>query len=110
MQVREDSFPAVTDPVLSLASVEARAVWNPSPAMGLIRRGFFGPRVVSPFRFVEEASLSIQGCKDSQVEADENPTPAKGLICRGCLGLEFYFSIYAGGGVAFVSGLLSSLD
>jgi hypothetical protein len=41
MQVREDSFPAVTDPILSLASVEARAVWNPSPAMGLIRRGFF---------------------------------------------------------------------
>jgi hypothetical protein len=39
---REDSFPMEMDPVLSLASVEAhsRTIRNPSPATGLIRRGF----------------------------------------------------------------------
>ena len=34
----------------------------------------------------KEASLASQGCKVSQVEADENPAPAKVLIRRGCLG------------------------
>ena len=86
-KVREDSFPAATDPVLSLASMEARAVRNPSPAMGLIRRGFFCPRIVYPSRSMEkEASLSTKGYKDSRVEVDENPAPVKGLIHRGCLG------------------------
>ena len=64
-KLREDYFPAMMDPVLSLASMEACAVRNPSPAMGLIRRGFFGLRVVYPSLSVEEASLSTQGCKDS---------------------------------------------
>ena len=77
---REDSFPAAMDPVLPPTSVEAHAktVQNPSTVMGFIRQGFFGLRVVSPSRsMVKEASLLIQGCKDSLVKADENPALVK---------------------------------
>ena len=89
---KEDSFPVVMDPILSPASVDAHAktVRNPSLALGLIRWNFFGPRVVSPPRaVVEEASLSIQGCKDSNpalVKADENPAPIYSFVSKSQLG------------------------
>jgi hypothetical protein len=83
-KVREDSFLVAMAPVLSMASVDTHAIRNPSHAMGFIKRGFFGSRVVSPSRSMEkEASLSTQDYKDSQVEADENLAPAKVLIHRG---------------------------
>lgn len=80
---REGSVPAVTDPVFSPALKEAQAktVRNSAPAMGLLRRGFFGPRTVSP-----SLSLSSQGCKVAPVKATGNSAPEKGLIRRGFFG------------------------
>jgi hypothetical protein len=79
----EDSLLALTDLFLSPASVEANAVRNPSLVMGLIRQGFFGPRVTSPRSVDKEASLSTQSCKDPLDKADENPALAKGVAKLG---------------------------
>jgi hypothetical protein len=56
--------------------------WNPSPAKGMIRRGFLDPRIASPSLPLAIVSLA------SSVQADKNPAPTKGLICRGFLGLS----------------------
>ena len=53
-------------------------VRSSSPAKSLIRRGFFGPRAVSPSPVVlKEVSLSSKG---------KDPIPEIGLICWGFLG------------------------
>ena len=98
----------MTDPILSPASVEANAVRNPSPAMGLIRHGFFGPRVTSPSRSVEkEASLSTQGCKDPSDKVDENPTLAKGVAEMG-RSISQAFPCMTEGGAPFYSSVSKS--
>jgi hypothetical protein len=54
----EDSFLGAADSVYSLVAEETKTDRIPSLAKGLIRRGFFGPRVVSPSpSVVKEASL-----------------------------------------------------
>jgi hypothetical protein len=97
---------------------EAKIDRIPSPAKGLNRRGFFGPRVMSPSTsVVKEAFISSQSFKDdsslgavelcrvkeaslvrvveslsvSPVKADKNPTLAKGLIRWGSLGSNSVF-------------------
>ena len=57
------------------STLHAKSARNPSPAMDLIRRGFFGPRAVSP-----PPSLSSQGGKVSPGKADENPASANGSL------------------------------
>lgn len=61
---RDDSFFGEVDSVYSPATEETlvKADRIPSPAKGLIRWGFFGPRAVSPSSsVVKEASMSSQG-------------------------------------------------
>ena len=62
---REDSFTGVADSIYVPMTEEAKIDRIPSPAKGLIRRGFFGPRVVSPSTSgVKEAFVSSQSFKD----------------------------------------------
>jgi hypothetical protein len=59
----------------------AKIVCCPHQVPSLIRRGFFGPRTVSPSpSWVKEASLSSKG---------KDPPPENGLIRLGFLGLNF---------------------
>ena len=55
------------------STMHAKSARKPSPTMGLIRRGIFRLRAVSP-----PPSLSSQGGKISQSKADENTTPTNG--------------------------------
>jgi hypothetical protein len=106
----EDSFSGVADSVYSLVTEEIKTNRIPSPAKGLIKQGFFGPRAVSSSpSVVKEASLLSQGFKDDSslgvvelcrvkeafefpameevpAKADKNPASAKGLIRQGFLG------------------------
>jgi hypothetical protein len=71
---------AVTVEALVSEASLAKAVCSPSHALSLIRRGFFGPRAVSPSPSGVEASLSSKG---------KDPLPENGLLRRGFLGSNF---------------------
>jgi hypothetical protein len=62
---REDSPIGVAGSIYVLVMKEAKTDGIPSPAKGLIRRGFFGPRVISPSTLVvKEAFVFSQSFKN----------------------------------------------
>ena len=64
---REDSPTGAAGFIYVLVTEEAKTDRIPSPEKGLIKRGFFGPRVVSPSTLVvKEAFMSSQSFKDDR--------------------------------------------
>jgi hypothetical protein len=62
---REVSLTGATDSIYVSVMEVAKTNRVPAPAKGLIRQGFFGPRIISPsLSVVKEALLSSQSFED----------------------------------------------